>query len=48
MLLGQKKLKNKKKLQLIVGNLGKYGPTLIIQKSLTMKWLRFSKKKFLI
>jgi len=29
-------------------DLRKYGPILTIQKFVTMKWLRFSKKRFLI
>ncbi len=44
---GTKKLKNKKKIA-THKDLWKYGSILIIQKSLIIKWLRFSKKRFFI
>jgi hypothetical protein len=44
---GTKKLKNKQKLQFI-GTYEKHGPILTIQKSLTMKWFKVSKKRFFI
>jgi hypothetical protein len=46
MFLEQKKLKNKQKLQLIWTY--EDGEILTIQKSLTIKWLRISNKRFFI
>jgi hypothetical protein len=47
MFLGQKKLKKQKKIETHM-DLWKHGQILTIQKSLTIKWLRFSKKRFFI
>jgi hypothetical protein len=41
------KKQNKTKIA-IYRDLSKYGPILTIQKSLTIKWLRFSMKRFFI
>jgi hypothetical protein len=45
---GTKKLKNKQKKIAIYIDLRKYGQILTIQKSLTIKQLKFANKKFLI
>jgi hypothetical protein len=48
LLLGQKKMKKKKKKIATHMDLWKYGQILTIQMSLAIKWLRFSKKRFFI